>query len=345
MDKLHSHTEPQIWNSVVQNLKLPLADHNVDVDKLFRDCALCDCELDGPQGQIPLTRYLNFLNSAEQAAQEPLISIQIAKAAGAALLGALGFLFLSSRTLYEAINSLIYYQNLLQESTAMSFFQEGDYYVFGYEVYGVGNIDVRSDVELSLSFTSQMIKSFSNNQVKPERFMFRHSPSTALTKYQHLLGAPCYFNQDHNQIYIKVEDARHQNSRHDPSLTQILRNYLDADLADKLTEHDFTDQVRKTILKMQTNKVLTASRVANNLGLSKATFDRRLRESGTTFKTLNNQIQYEVACKYLSGSRLNIYQISQLLGFSSSASFTRAFCKWSDGQSPSAFRKSRESNS
>ena len=46
----------------------------------------------------------------------------------------------------------------------------------------------------------------------------------------------------------------------------------------------------------------------------------------------------ETACKLLSDSSIKIWQISELLGYSSIQVFSRAFSRWS-GQRPTAYRK------
>lgn len=334
--------EPQISSSVIQHLQLPLSEYAVDVVQLFRECGISQSVLDSPHGQLPLSRYLMFLHRATLQAGEPLLSIKLAKSIGVELLGALGFLFLTSRTIYDALSTVSFYQNLLQESTAITFVQDGDYFVFGYEVYGMGDVGVREDVEFSLAFTSQIIRMYCNNQIKPERITFRHSPSTNISKYQELLSVCCHFEQEHNQIYLRKEDVGIQGLRHDPNLTKILKNYLDADLSDRNQRHRFADQVKQTILSLQNNQTLTAAVVANVLGVSKSTFDRRLKQEGTSYKRLHDEIQFELACQYLKNSQLNILQVSQLLGFSSAASFTRAFIKWSDGQTPKSCRRSAQ---
>ena len=339
-DKGYISTEPQIWASVIQHLQLPLSEYDINVPVLFRQCGISETLLTNPHGQLPLSRYLNFLHKATEASNEPLLSIKLAKSIGVELLGALGFLFLSSRSLYDALNSVSYYQSLLQESTAITFFPQGEHYILTYEVYGMGDKGVREDVEFSLAFTSQIVRMFCNNLVKPDRISFRHSPKTSIAKYEELLSVPCYFEQDHNQLYIRKEHISVKGLRHDPNMTHIFKSFLDTELHNKNDRVGFVDQVKQTILSTQTEHTLTAEAVAYSLGISKSTFSRRLKAEGTSFKKLYDSIQFELARRYLRNSQLNISQVSQLLGFSSAASFTRAFIKWTGGQSPKKYRQS-----
>ena len=331
--------EPLIWASVIQHLKLPLSEHHIDVNQLFAECDIENEELEHPHSQIPLTRYLRFLNKATLQTNEPLLSIKLAKSVGVELLGALGFLCFVSPSVKDLLSALCDYQNLLQESTTMTLTRTDDYFRFGYEVYGTGDIDIRKDVEFSLAFTTQLVRLYSNNKIKPIRICFRHSPAVPIAHYERLLSVPCYFEQEHNEIHLSLPDIKYQSHRHDPSLYQILKDYLDSDLIDKNLNISFSDQVRKTIIDHLQGKPLNAPQVAQLLGISKATLNRRLHQEQTTFKSILDDVQYEIARKYLNGSRQNINQISQLLGFSSAAAFTRAFVKWSKGTTPKDYRK------
>jgi AraC-like DNA-binding protein len=337
---LHRAIEPQIWSSVIRSLAVPLEDMSIDVKSLLYACEISADELEHPHGQVPLSRYLNFLNNSAIAADDTLLSIKLTKSLGPELLGALGFLFLSSRNLYDALKYLSYYQNLLQDSTNMRFVQDGDYYMFTYDLYGMGNIDTRLDVEFSLAYTSRLIKLFSDNKCRSLKLFFRHSPSAELSAYQKILQIPCFFNQQTNAIYIHTDDVFKANIRFDESLHQILIDYLDSDLAKKNTIVTFSEQVGRTILGMPSPELISSKTVAKQLGVSIATMYRRLSEEGTSFKYILVKSQYELSCKYLRETKININQISLLLGFSNASSFTRAFVKWSDGLSPKAYRES-----
>ncbi|GAC27277.1 hypothetical protein GPAL_0397 [Glaciecola pallidula DSM 14239 = ACAM 615] len=329
--------EPQIWSSVLRSLQFHLAEHNIDTPHLLHECGIAIDDLEHPHGQIPLNRYLNFLNKAAKEADDPLIGIKLSKSIGPELLGALGFLFLSSRTLYDGLDAICQYQNLFQESTQLSLDRMGSHYILGYQVYGMGNIDTRLDVEFSIAYTARLIRLFSNNQVKSVKMLFRHSPSVSVSHYLRLAGLPCEFNQAVNGVSIKAEDISFKGARFDPDLTQILTDYLDADLASKNQVNSFSDQVRTAIMSEQGQETVTAKLIAHRLGVSIPTFFRRLKLENESFKTMLDNVHYELACKYLSETQLNIYQISHLLGFSSTPSFTRAFKKWTNGITPSAY--------
>ena len=81
-----------------------------------------------------------------------------------------------------------------------------------------------------------------------------------------------------------------------------------------------------------------AQRVADKLSLSSRTLSRRLAEEGQTFRQLYNDCRSRIASELLIQSRLSVAQVSEQLGFSDEANFSRFF-KQQTGQSPAQFRK------
>ncbi len=79
-------------------------------------------------------------------------------------------------------------------------------------------------------------------------------------------------------------------------------------------------------------------RAAGELGMSSRTFRRRLAESGTTYQKELDVIRERFARGYFARGGQSVGELSELLGFSTTQAFSRAFKRWT-GESPSAFIK------
>ena len=336
----HPLAEPRIWSSVVRGLQLPLAEHNVDYAGLLADCDIAEDDLSKVQGKIPLKKYLKFMEHAAVVADDPLLGIRIARSCGPETLGAVGFLFLSSRTLGEALADFCAYLNLLQDTTDFQFVQDRRTIAFHYQMYGVSDIDCRQDVEFSLALTCRLIRMFGGPDVKIREISFRHSPSVPVAEYERLLKTDTHFNQESNSVAVPAKMARIRGHAFDSSLSSILKDFLDAELAERGKIMSFLDQVRHVLLGNRIAAPVTAEKTANYLGISSATLYRKLKAENTTFGKLLEEVHFELAKKYLVDSALSVTQIAHIVGFAESASFTRAFARWSNGTTPSQYRKS-----
>ena len=82
----------------------------------------------------------------------------------------------------------------------------------------------------------------------------------------------------------------------------------------------------------------TATQVAEKLAISERTLHRRLATQGLVFSAVLDRLREKRAREYLERSRLSIAQIAEMLDFAETASFSRAFKRWT-GMSPLLFRK------
>ncbi len=82
----------------------------------------------------------------------------------------------------------------------------------------------------------------------------------------------------------------------------------------------------------------TLEAAARGLALSKRTLQARLKEEGTTFKALLDQVRTGLAKSYLRSSEFELIEIAFLLGYADQSAFQRAF-KRCTGASPRAFRR------
>ena len=71
--------------------------------------------------------------------------------------------------------------------------------------------------------------------------------------------------------------------------------------------------------------------------MHRRTLDRHLKAAGTGFRTVANEVRFEVARHLVADTNIPLAQVSAALNFSEPAAFTRAFQRWS-GVSPSALR-------
>ena len=79
-------------------------------------------------------------------------------------------------------------------------------------------------------------------------------------------------------------------------------------------------------------------RVAERMGSSVRTLQRRLSEAGVTHTALVEHARCDRALRRLRTTRLPIGQVAKELGFRDPSSFSRAFQRWT-GMSPRAYRR------
>jgi len=100
---------------------------------------------------------------------------------------------------------------------------------------------------------------------------------------------------------------------------------------------DFPTQLR-WLLKGHLGEELNLHDLADLLYISERSLQRRLTESGTSFRQLQEESRFDLARQLLHQSQDSVTEIGFELGYTNPANFTRAFQRWA-GVSPRQYRQ------
>ncbi len=107
----------------------------------------------------------------------------------------------------------------------------------------------------------------------------------------------------------------------------------------KLDKDNIIDRGTAVIIDMLPSGGVADEKVAGQLNMSVRSLQRRLKEAGTTFRTLLEAVRKDLAATYIRDPDIELVEVAFLLGFSDQSAFSRAFKRWT-GCSPSEARKS-----
>ena len=98
-------------------------------------------------------------------------------------------------------------------------------------------------------------------------------------------------------------------------------------------------QIQAQMEVLLTTGPLTMRRVANELGTSSRTLQRRLSEHALTFRMAQAAVRLKVARELLRETEMPVHEVAARLGYRKPGAFARAFTRWT-GQTPRAYRQS-----
>ena len=100
----------------------------------------------------------------------------------------------------------------------------------------------------------------------------------------------------------------------------------------------------KNLLGTDLNRDLpTLQDIADRLFMTTPTLHRRLKEEGTSYQQIKDHYRRDIALEKLRSGAITSSQLAELLGFSDSSTFHRAFKKWT-GQTPLEYREQQLNN-
>ncbi|MEM9750382.1 MAG: AraC family transcriptional regulator ligand-binding domain-containing protein [Pseudomonadota bacterium] len=314
-----------------------MAEQGLDPDRLMNECGIDREALARNTNTVPFSRYLALLELAAREARDPLIGIQLAHGSGPEILGAVGFMFLASPRLIDGLKNLCLYANLLQDATHFQLKEGGDEVAFTYQLHKASDLLCRQDVEFSLALISRLVRMYGGADVQSIRF--RHSPGADIGLYRKRLKASVAFEQPDNRLVIVGAAAETPGKMRDPNLALVLQEFLDDQIRRARAQRTLSEFLDEALLSGALPMQARAAQAALHIGVSEATMHRRLRDEGVTYGRIVNARRYETAKEYLRRSSIGVTEVAHQLGFAESASFTRAFRRWSGGVTPLKYRR------
>jgi len=118
-------------------------------------------------------------------------------------------------------------------------------------------------------------------------------------------------------------------------MARYVREYLDALLVNR--ELSTSDRVRELLWIRIPSGTYSLKATAKQLGVSVRTLERQIKQDGTSFSAVLNQVRAEMVRQYVESAGRPLYVVAELMGFSALSAFSRWF-RDEFGSSPSKWR-------
>ena len=219
----------------------------------------------------------------------------------------------------------------------------------------VGPVDIdlkESAQEVSLSFTYQvetiprfmllneqllvisLLRIGSGQEIRPRVISGPYKYGPVVEEY---LGVKGRFSIKNQMVFAKMDLVQAFVTENN-IMWKYLSPSLDQELQQLEKEGVLKDQVQQVLIDALPGNQATIEVVAQRLGMSNRTLQRKLKEEGTSFKAVLTKVQSKMAQTYLrNGVRTD--EIAYLVGYTENSSFMRAFKRWT-GQTVGQFQLS-----
>jgi AraC-like DNA-binding protein len=107
----------------------------------------------------------------------------------------------------------------------------------------------------------------------------------------------------------------------------------------RLDKNNLSHVIKNKIYEMLPLGSPSQTQIADHLGMSLRSLQRKLQEQGTNYKDILEQTRKKLSMDYIQQRHLSLSEISYLVGFSSVGNFNRAFKRWTN-KTPGEYRNS-----
>jgi AraC-like DNA-binding protein len=191
-------------------------------------------------------------------------------------------------------------------------------------------------VDLGLSWILGVGRRGTDGEITPLRLELTR-PVKHRTLLERHFGCRVRFKADRNALVFRSSDLNRPFVTHNEELLTVIGTHLESELKARNASVTVGEQVKQTLRRLLAGKRPTLQDVAQELGLSARTLQRRLTDAGITFQQLVEDTRRELAHHYLKERSVELNEAAFLLGFEDANSFFRAFHQW-EGTSPGEWR-------
>lgn len=295
--------------------------------------------------RVSLRRYCEFIEWLAVQLNRPYLGLELSQCGGPERMGAIGYLFLGSRTLEIAFRGFSHYISEIQDYSDMILEKDGEFASYEYRVDDNRIVHRRQDNECSLGHCWRLMQLFSGKSSHLVLVEFEHDrPGDDNRPYDRVFNAPVIFGQSSNRLHFRTDDLSICSSFGDHHLAPILEDQLKKSAVIAADIQSFSDQVTSIIMTHGLQQGMVAKSIAGVLGISETTLYRRLALENTSFKTLTDDLRKSLATRLLASNSVPIGEVAERLGYADSACLTRAFYRWF-GTSPWKYRHSHSTGS
>lgn len=307
-----------------------------DADALFTEAGLDPAALGDANARYPFDGMQRIWRLSVKATGDPDFGLAAARCWHPTSWNALGYAWLASATLRDAFERSARYSRLVSDAFLFELKPSNAGAWLVAQTRAALPASHRAAQDAMITTIVRMCRLSRGEQFRPLRVRFAYDKPESIDALSELLMAPMEFGCDSCGIEVSAADLDAELPTGNAELARanerVILNYLS-----RFDTKSIGLKVRTKLLEQLPSGNACEASVASALNMTERTLQRRLREEGTSYKMLLEEVRRELAAQYVAEPDLSFSEITYLLGFSEPSNFSRAFKRWT-GKSPSDYR-------
>lgn len=313
----------------------------IAVDPLFEKAGLKPEILDSDEGRIDGEQLQAFIHLLAEHTGNPVLGLETGDYVQPGSYSVLGYITMSCATLGEAVTRIAPYEKLVGDMGTTRLKMKGDSATLIWTCNFTDPVvwpQVVDNVFASWINYARWLAD-STDATPLEVRLRRPSPGPEHEKaYALRWQCPVKFDAEEDSVTFAQALLATRLRQPDPLLRKTLEAHALSQLALLDTDTDLTSKVKQSIQKQLAEGITRQDMVAEDLGMTSRTLQRKLSQEGVSYQKLLDEVRQQMAEDYLQNTDMSIPDIALRLGYSETTSFHRKF-KAATGKTPGDFRR------
>lgn len=326
--------------SLLSGLDGYLRERGADPDAILGRAGLVTGDLTDPERRVPLIRFLGLLELCATELDDAHFGLRFGLQYDPRHAGVVGNLALTSRTVRGALQTLRRYLPTMVDSAVYGLDVEGGT-AFSYSYYvDPLMMTYRQKNDWGVAFVCNVIRQgLGEPEWAPHEVLLPLADESAAARRERMNLLRARVREGHAWAGIRFDAAvlERPMKTADAMIERLMRHYGDLQLARLRTHGDELEGLRRSVAQLVVAGDCRVERLAQDLGWSVRTLQRRLAGWGLSYSDLLGEVRKSLALNLLENPNLGVAQIAYCLGYSEVSTFNHAFRRWT-GQAPRAYR-------
>lgn len=317
-----------------------LQNRGIDTDAIMARQNIKPEDVDSPDTRLTVHQTNYIFDQAMLLSDDECMGIHAARQWPPEKGEIVGQIVLNCKTIGEAVEKTIRYQQLLAQSLKLDAeIADEIVTVRRFSLIGAPVIQKSQRMLFALSRFLTYCRNLIKGDFEMIEVRFEHSPPVDKTEYERFFQAPVLFNQTDNAIVFNRKYLDLPVEQPNSYFLYVLERHANDILGKIESGSIYSKKVSDLIIHNFQGEIPTVKSVARELSMSVRSLQLKLKDEHTSFSSLLEKIREELAVRYLKENEVSITDISYLLGFSESSAFSRTFKRWTN-TTPLKYRKS-----
>lgn len=290
---------------------------------MLRKVGLTARMLASPTQLIPMRSAMALLELSANESGCDTFGLQMAEARLLSDFGPISLLLTHQTSVRMALQTIIEYRHLLNESLVMHIEDVGKSTLIREDVMTDLPSGSPQSTDMAIGVLMLIFRAILGEHWRPQTVHFTHSASVDLQIHRRLFGCPVHFDSDFNGLSCAKLDMDRPNTRADAVLASYARSFIDA--IPKRGQSSVVLDVRRSVYLLLPMGRASIEQIASGLGMNVRTLQRQLDDSGISFSQILGDVRRELAQRYIAHTQLSMGRVAEQLGYSNLSSFTRWF--------------------
>jgi AraC-like DNA-binding protein len=248
-------------------------------------------------------------------------------------LGLVGEMVRNSATVGEALRTFMVHQHVNSRGGLVFLVDRGNAVDFGYAIYHPGVTPARDAYDCVLASCFYTLRELCGPGFAPLEVFVPHSAPADPSHYRNLFKVHPHFNAEFCGVRFSAKWLQRPIEGAVPYRRQ--RAIREAERAGR---SEIVQRVQRALRILLLQGRNSGDEVAGMLAMHRRTLNRRLKERGTTFQHVLDDVRLEVARQLLSESDIPLDDVAAALGYAGVSPFMRTFRRWT-GMTPDKWRR------